>query len=110
MIDVLVMAAMFARPHQNRVFKGSRPEDEREEPDRPRGLEGNVRKEPMIAQTDAEPASEEHQEKKRYLKPVEPEMPEVEGDRRERERERADEERAGRPVDAMEWKTGQHKV
>lgn len=110
MIDVLVMAAMFARPHQNRVLKSCRPEDEREEPHGPGSLEGDVRKEPMIAKADAEPASEKHQEKERDLKPVEPEMPEVEWDRGEREGECADEERAGRPVDAIEWKTGQHKV
>ena len=107
-IDVLVMAAMFARPHENRVFKGGRAKDEREKADGPRRLESDVREEPVIAQADAEPAPEEHQEKKRDLKPVEPEMPEIEWNRRERERERADEERAGRPVDAMNGKTGNH--
>ena len=47
-------------------------------------------------------------EKERDLKPVEPEMPEVEWNRRESEGERADEERTGRPVDAMNGKTGNH--
>ena len=69
-----------------------------------------MREEPVIAEADAESAGEEHQEKKRDLKPVEPEMPEIEWDGGEGEGKRADEERAGRPVDAMEWKTGQHKV
>ena len=107
-IDVLVMAAMFARPHENRVFKSGRAKDEREEPHRPRRLESDVREEPVIAKADAEPATQEHQEEKRDLKPVEPEMPEVEWNRRERKRERADEKRTGRPVDAMDGKTGNH--
>lgn len=109
-IDVLVMSTMFARPHQDRVLKRRGPEDEREKPHRPRRLESDVRKEPVIAQADAEPAPQEHQEKKRDLKPVESEMPEVERDRRECECERADEERTGRPVDAMEWKTRHNEV
>lgn len=109
-IDVLVMAAMFARPHENRVLERGGPEDEREEAHRPRRLESDMREKPVIAQADAESACKKHQKKERDLKPVESEMPEIERDRREREYERADEERTGRPVDAMEWKTGQHKV
>jgi hypothetical protein len=109
-IDVLVMAAMFAGPHQNRVFKSGRAKEEGEEPHRPRRLESDVREEPVIAQADAEPARQEHEEKKRNLKPVEPEMPEVEWNRGESEREGADEKRTGRPVDAMDWKTGHHII
>jgi hypothetical protein len=107
-IDVLVMAAMFARPHENRIFKSGRAEDEREEPHGPRSLESDVREEPVIAKADAESTTQEHQKKKRDLKPVEPEMPDVEWNCRERKRERADEKRTGRPVDAMDWKTGHH--
>ena len=107
-IDVLVMAAMFAGPHENRVLKSGRAKDEGEEPHRPRRLESDVREEPVIAKADAESARQEHQEKKCNLKPVEPEMPEVEWNRGEGERERADEKRTGRPVDAMDWKTGHY--
>jgi hypothetical protein len=67
-----------------------------------------MREEPVIAKADAEPATQEHQEKKPDLKPVEPEMPDVEWNRRECKRKRADEKRTGRPVDAMDWKTGHH--
>jgi hypothetical protein len=67
-----------------------------------------VREKPVIAKADAEPATQEHQEKKSDLKPVESEMPKVEWNRRERKRKRADEKRTGRPVDAMDWKTGHH--
>ena len=62
----------------------------------------------MIAQANAEPATQEHQNKERDLKPVEPEMPEVEWNRSKRKHERADEKRTGRPIDAVERKTGHH--
>ena len=58
--------------------------------------------------TGLEPATQKHQEKKRDLKPVEPEMPEVEWNRRESKRECADKKRTGRPVNAMDWKTRHH--
>ena len=106
-IDVLVMAPVFARPHQDRILKRGRAENEGEETHGPRRLESDVREEPVITQADAEPAGQKHDEKKRDLKPVEPEIPEVDWDRGERQRERADEERTGRPVDAMEWKARQ---
>ena len=49
MIHMFVMAPMFARPHQNRVFKCAGAKNKREKPDRPACLECNVRKKPMIA-------------------------------------------------------------
>ena len=48
MIHVLVMAPMFACPHQNRVLERPRAKDENEKPNWPAGLEGNVREKPMI--------------------------------------------------------------
>src|SRR4029077_1532391 len=43
MIHMLMMSPMFARPHQNRVFKSSGAKNKREQTDRPACLEGNVR-------------------------------------------------------------------
>lgn len=108
-IDVLVMAAMFARPHEDRVFKSGRAEDEREETHRPGRLKSDVREEPVITEADAESARKKHQKKKRDLKPVDPEMPEIEWNDRERQYECADEKRTGCPVDAMNGKTRKHK-
>src|SRR4029077_11545485 len=48
MIHMLMMTPMFARPHQNRVFKGSGAKNKCEQPDRPACLEGNVREKPVI--------------------------------------------------------------
>ena len=76
-IDMFVMTSMFARPEKDGIFKGSRSENEREEPDRKSGLEGDVRKKPMIAKRDAQPGGGEKPEEKRDLKPVDPEKPNV---------------------------------
>jgi hypothetical protein len=48
MIHMLMMAPMFARPHQNRIFKRAGAKNECEKPDWPACLEGNVREKPMI--------------------------------------------------------------
>ena len=48
MIHMLMMTPMFARPHQNRVFKGSGAKNKCEQPDRPACLEGNVREKPVV--------------------------------------------------------------
>ncbi len=104
-VDVFVVAAVFARPHQDRVLKGSGAEDERKQTHGPGRLKGNVREEPVITQADAEPARQEHGEEKRDLEPVEAEMPEVEWNGGERDGERADEKRAGRPINAVKWET-----
>ena len=42
MIDMFMMAAMFARPHQDRVFKRGGAKNNCEKPDRPAGLESDV--------------------------------------------------------------------
>src|SRR2546430_8706188 len=47
-IHMFMMTPMFARPHQNRVFKRSGTKNKCEKPDRPACLEGNVREKPMI--------------------------------------------------------------
>jgi hypothetical protein len=43
-IDVFVMAPMFARPHQDRIFKGGRAKNEDEEFDRKPGAKREMRK------------------------------------------------------------------
>src|SRR4030095_2208424 len=48
MIHMLMMTPMFARPHQNRVFKRSGAKNKCEKPYPPACLEGNVREKPMI--------------------------------------------------------------
>ena len=44
MIHMFVMAPMFARPHQDRIFKGGRAKNEDEEFDRKPGAKGEMRK------------------------------------------------------------------
>ena len=92
---------MLAGPHQDGIFKGGRAEDESKEPQRPGSLKGDVREKPMVAEADAEATGAEQGEKKRDLKPVEPENPQINRKGGKCEHERADQERARGPVDTM---------
>src|ERR1043166_293037 len=99
MIDVFMVAAMFACPHQDGVFEGGRAEDEDEKAQWPACLEGPMREQTVITQGDAKSARDQHGEEKRDLKPVETEVVKIEWDARQGENKCADEERAGEPVD-----------
>src|SRR3954462_11172750 len=107
-IDVFVMAAMFARPHQDGIFKRSRAEEHHKKSDGPFRAESKMREHPMIPEGDAEAARREEYEKERDLKPIEAEIPEISRHRGEREDEGADQERACRPVDAVERDAEKH--
>jgi hypothetical protein len=95
MIHMLMMTPMFARPHQNRVFKGSGAKNKCEQPDRPACLEGNVREKPMITYRDAKSASGKHRKEEYDLKPIKPEKPEIERDGGQCESQRANEKGTG---------------
>ena len=53
-IDVFMMPAMLARPHQDRIFEGRRAEDEREQTQRQSCAKSRVRKQPVITKRDTE--------------------------------------------------------
>ena len=55
-IDVFMMPAMLARPHQDRIFEGRRAEDEREQTHRQPRAKSRVRKQPVITKCDTEPS------------------------------------------------------
>ena len=93
MIHMFMMAPMFARPHQDRIFESGRAEDQREDPDRPAGLKGKVGEQPMITYRDAKSASGKHGKEKYHLEPIKPEEPEIEWDSGERYHERPDKKR-----------------
>ena len=84
MIDMLVMATMFARPHQDRIFKGGRSKDKCEKPDGPARFKREVGEQPMVPDRDAEATGQKHREEKCDLKPIETEMVEVERNSAER--------------------------
>jgi hypothetical protein len=107
-IDVLVVPAMFARPHQHGILERSRAEEENKHPDWPSRVEGQVREQAVISERDAKPARREHDEKQHDLKPIDAGIPEIDRDRGESEEQGADQERAGRPVDAIERNAKKH--
>ena len=84
MVYMFVMAPMFARPHQNRVFKRSGAKNKCEQSNRPTGLEAKVREEPMVTDGDAQAAGPKHSEEECDLKPVEPEIVQIKRDSRQR--------------------------
>ena len=102
MIDVFVMAAMFARPHQDRILESSRTKNDGEESDRQTGPKRDVGKEPVVTERDAEPTRGEEPEKDRDLKPIEAEMPKIKRHRGESQKQGTDEKRARCPVHACE--------
>ena len=55
----------------------------------------------MITEADAESRGAKHCEEERHLEPIDTVAPEVERDRGQRQKEGADQERTGGPVDAM---------
>src|SRR5438045_9214770 len=69
-IDVFVMAAMFTRPHQHGIFKGSRAEEHDKNSDRPFRAQRKMGKHPMIPESHAEAARREEYRKARDLKPI----------------------------------------
>ena len=101
MVDVLVMVAMFAAPHQDGILEGGRAENQGEQPHRPFGLKGNVREKAVVTQANAKAAGEKQDEEKRNLEPVEAEVPEIKRNGGESEKQSSAEERTGDPVDAI---------
>ena len=102
-VNVLVVTAMFAAPHEHRVLEGGGAEEQDEQLDGPLGVKGDVREQPVVAQGDGHPGGVGHEEKHRDLEPVNAVVAEVNGHRRERQEQGADEEGTGDPVDAGRW-------
>ena len=62
----------------------------------------------MIAKGDAKAGGAEQEEKQDYLEPIDAEIPKVDGDGGDGEREGSDKERARYPINTMKWNTGKH--
>lgn len=107
-IDVLVMPAMLARPHQDGIFKRGRAEEQDKNSDWPFRAESQMGEQAVIAERDAESASGEEAQKQSDLKPIEAEIPEVSRYSGDGEKESADQERTRRPVDAVGWNAKKH--
>ena len=62
----------------------------------------------MIAKGDAKAGGTEQKEKQGNLEPIDPEIPEVDGDRGDGEDKGSDKERARYPINAMKRDAGEH--
>ena len=63
----------------------------------------------MVTEGDREAARREKEEEHRHLKPIESEKPDVGRNGGQREKERADEEGTGDPVDSIEGDVFEHE-
>ncbi len=99
-IDMFMMAAMFARPHQHRILERTGAEDESEQADRQFGPESHVRKQTVITKRDAEAGRGQQHCEQGDVKPIKAEIPQVKRHCRERENKCADQKRTRRPIDA----------
>jgi len=99
-IDMFMMAAMVACPHQDRILERSRAEDECEQAHRLFRPKSHVRKQTVIAGRDAEAGRNQQRCEQSELKPVNTEIPKVKRHCGECENKRADQERTRRPIDA----------
>src|SRR6202040_3635205 len=63
MVDMFVVAAMFARPHEHGIFERTRSENQREEAHRQFRTESHVGKQSMIPKCDAEAVCHEQCDK-----------------------------------------------
>src|SRR6266480_4037273 len=76
-IDMFMMAAMFAGPHEDRIFERSGAKDEYEQTHRESGPESHVRKQTVITKGDTEPSCSQHHCKYGELEPINAEIPQV---------------------------------
>ena len=93
-VGKLMMPSMVSAPAERGTFKGSRTEKEREGLHGPPRLEGQVGKKPVIAKRNAQPGRGGKENKEADLKGVQPEMPDIGGDRDESGQKRSDQKRA----------------
>jgi hypothetical protein len=74
-IDMLMMAAMFARPHEDGVFERGRAENYCKEANGQPRAKGRVREESMIAEGNAKARGREHYGRNGEVKPIEAKVP-----------------------------------
>src|SRR6266478_1820336 len=100
-IDVLVMPAMLARPHEDGIFESARAEQKDDQTHRPFRLESFVREKPVITGGDAESGEGDEKKKHRDVKPAQAKKPKINRQAGHREKGRSDKERTCDPVNSV---------
>ncbi len=103
-VNVLMVAAMVARPLEDGVFESGRSEYEHHQAKRPFRFKGLVGEKAVITGRDAESSEDEHDEEHPEVEPVEAEEPKIDWQRGHGEQRRSDKERAADPINALSWK------
>jgi len=107
-IDVFMVPAMLARPHQDGVLECGSAEEKCEQAHRQLGPESCVRKQPVIAERDAEAGRGQQYCEHDHVEPINAEIPQVQRHRGQRQHKRSDQKRACRPINAIERDARNH--
>ena len=99
-IDMFMMAAMVACPHQDRILERSSAKNDCEQSHRQFGAESHVRKQTVITERDAEARRYQQHREQGDVEPIKTEIPQVKRHCGECENKCADQERTRRPIDA----------
>jgi len=105
-VDMFMMPAMLAHPHQDRILERSGAEDECEQAHRQFRPKSHVRKQTMITKRDTEASRGRQDSEQGEVEPINTEIPQVKWHGGECEDKRADQERTRRPIDSVDWNTG----
>jgi hypothetical protein len=76
-VDMLMVATMFASPEEHGVLKCRRTKDQGKQPDEPVRLKSAMGEEPVITERHGKSAREKHYKKQYDLKGVQAEKPEI---------------------------------
>jgi hypothetical protein len=98
-VGEFVMPTMISTPDQGRALERRRAKQKSEKLYWPLRLEGQVGKQAVIAQCNAEPRCSYQEQEEANLKAIHPIAPDVGGDADDRRQKRPDKERAISPVD-----------
>ena len=99
-VDMFMMAAVFAGPHQDRIFECRRAENERKQAQEQPCPKSRVRKQPVITKRDAEARRGQQHCEQGDVKPINTKIPKVKRHGRKCEDKCADQKRTRRPIDA----------
>ena len=101
MVHELVVLAMVGAPVEGRIFESAGTEDQRAKLDRQLGLEGKVRKQAVIPESDAKAGGDIEEEEQADLEPVQAEMPNIKRNGDDREDVDNRQKQAGGPIDTI---------
>ena len=107
-VHMLVVPAMVGDPVHRTVLESGRAKNQRDQPHRPTGLERHMRKQPVVAQRDAQAGRDEKNQEQEDLKQIHAKKPQIHGHGGAGCHEGANQERTVGPIDPGGGETKWH--